>query len=228
MIGTLLFQLLTANLVGKPLEVAFCFAGLMYVFRHISGGHLNPAVTMAASISGHMTWSRAGFYVIAQVVGALLGALLQGGLIPHAQLGHHLTGCLRPELISSKQLFGWEILLTAFFIAAVYASMLGRPGHGDVSPLAAGLALYGCLATGGRYTGYSPLNPARAFATTLVFNCYWNYVWIYLIAEVAGALLAVLWAFTVFGKGPHYTGEPLSAHEPLLSAHEPAGLVQHP
>jgi hypothetical protein len=46
-----------------------------------------------------------------------------------------------------------------------------------VAPLTAGVALFACLATGGTYTGLSPLNPSITFASSLVFNCYWRDSW---------------------------------------------------
>lgn len=60
--------------------------------------------------------------------------------------------------------------------------------------------------TGGQYTGYSSLNPARTLATSLIFGCYWRYAGVYLLAQLLGLTAASLLALAVYGRGPHYTG----------------------
>lgn len=109
--------------------------------------------------------------------------------------------------VGDGRLFGWELLLTAFFLLVMYSCVFVRPGHGDAAPLAGGVSLVAALSAGGRYTGYSPLSPARVLASSLIFNCAWRHAWVYLLAELLGAAAAVLVVLAVYGRGPHYTGE---------------------
>ena len=79
LIGVLLFALLGGT---APADLAawangFALAVLIYVTANISGGHLNPAVTVATLITGHITIAKAVAYVVAQVIGGILGVLLQ-------------------------------------------------------------------------------------------------------------------------------------------------------
>lgn len=50
---------------------------LVYATAHVSGGHLNPAVTFAQCLTGHSSWKRGGLYVVAQLLGGIWGALVQ-------------------------------------------------------------------------------------------------------------------------------------------------------
>lgn len=90
------------------------------------------------------------FYFHLQFIGAIFGAMTLVGLVPDAEFGSKSSpGCFAPlKELHRQELFGWELLLTFFFIMVLYASIFVKPGHGDTSPLAAGLALYACAATG--------------------------------------------------------------------------------
>lgn len=57
-------------------EQAVPCAATVYATAHISGGHVNPAVTWANCLTGHMTWARGGLYMAAQLLGAIFGALV--------------------------------------------------------------------------------------------------------------------------------------------------------
>ena len=67
-----------ATYTGKhsTLDVAMQVV-LVYATAHVSGGHLNPAVTFAQCLTGHCSWKRGGLYAAAQLLGAIWGALVQ-------------------------------------------------------------------------------------------------------------------------------------------------------
>lgn len=206
-LGTALFQLLSGTAGNRPLEVAFAFAAIMYAMQFISGGHLNPSVSLSAAGSGHIDWTRGATYLMAQFLGALLGAMLQVGLVPGSAFGKLNAACLHPARhVNAGMLFGWEFLLTFFFVHVMYTCIFVPPGYGRMGPLAAGLALFAALGTGGQYTGGSPLNPARVLASAIVFKCYWRWAWVYLLAEGAAVACAALWSIGLFGKGMYYGG----------------------
>jgi glycerol uptake facilitator-like aquaporin len=81
-LGTLLFQFLVGFSKTDPLAAGLSYGVLVYSTQHVSGGHLNPAITIAASLSGHFHWITGLIYIIAQVLGAVVGALLQVALVP--------------------------------------------------------------------------------------------------------------------------------------------------
>ena len=85
-----------------------------------------------------------------QVLGALVGALLQAALVPGVKVFHHFpAACLSPHShVLRFELFGWETVLTFFFIMVMYAAIFADPGHGDAGPLAGGLAVYAVTSTG--------------------------------------------------------------------------------
>lgn len=208
-IGTLLFQFLagTASRANAALGQGFSYAALVYATQHLSGGHLNPAVTFATIFSGHVHWVKAVMYIIAQLLGAVVGAFLQALLIPGIHWGHNdvlAPGCYAAAAnINNWELFAWELVLTFFFIYVVYAVSIAVPGHGNVGPLAAGLALLVATLVGEQFTGAS-LNPARVLGPALVFLCTWRTFWIYISAQLLGALLAAVVSVGAYGAGSAY------------------------
>ncbi|MEW5300315.1 MAG: hypothetical protein WDW36_003253 [Sanguina aurantia] len=206
-LGVALFQLLAGSVGDSPIGSALTFAALLYAFKGLSGGHLNPAVSIAASASGHIELSRALAYIAAQILGAITGAMLQVAMVPGMHFGKDASPCISPVSdVSSLQLFLWELVLTFFFIVVTYSAIFVRPGWGITSPLAAGLALFAALSTGGHLTGYSPLNPARNIAAALIFKCFAD-LHVYLLAQMAAAGLAALWVVFHSGKGYFFGGE---------------------
>eukprot|EP00198_Chlamydomonas_reinhardtii_P002331 XP_001691667.1 major intrinsic protein superfamily, aquaporin-like protein [Chlamydomonas reinhardtii] len=174
----------------------------LYFVGPLSGGHLNPLVSLAGAATGHIDLVRGLCYAVAQILGAILGAILQVWLITDFSFGAPSDSCLAPpKHVSGPQLWGWETLLSFFFLAVMYSSVFVAPGHGGAAPLAAGLALLAALSTGGFYTGGSPLNPARIFANMVVFRCDAVWGWTYLAAHLAAIGAAVAWVWPVHGLG---------------------------
>eukprot|EP00878_Enallax_costatus_P039810 GHUV01045726.1.p1 GENE.GHUV01045726.1~~GHUV01045726.1.p1 ORF type:complete len:185 (-),score=43.61 GHUV01045726.1:5-559(-) len=131
-------------------------AVLVYVSANVSGGHLNPAVTVATLITGHTSISRGLAYITAQIAGAALAAGCHILLIPHASD----IGCFAPSHINLWQAFGWETIMTFLLVITVYSVAVGEPSFGIIGPLAIGLAVFAAALTGGGFTG-AALNPAR-------------------------------------------------------------------
>lgn len=180
------------------------FTVLVYLTRHTSGGHLNPAVTIAVTISGHMHIIKGILYIIVQVIGGIIGA---GGA--HLFLSG-ATWCFDTQhggFTRFWNLFGWEIIMTFLLIMVVYSSVIA-PGHGDMGPLAIGLTIVGCMWAGVPQSG-APLNPARVIAPSIAnlgssSSCKWDVFAYYIGAEVIAAVVAGVAALIVHGPGPHY------------------------
>lgn len=200
-LGTLLLQLIGAA-SGSAVGVGLTYAVLVYATKNVSGGHLNPALTLAATVSGHMHWAKGLTYIVAQIAGALVGALLEALMIPGLHLGHNAyraPGCFYPGHVNAWQIMLWEGVLTFAFVYIAYAVMITKPGHGNAGPLAMGLAIWALTEAGGKYTG-AAINPARLIAPAIVFFCTpQKAFWFYLIGEIIGAMIAAIVATGTFG-----------------------------
>src|SRR5262249_23212329 len=155
---------------------------------HISGGHFNPAVTVGVWVVGKIETQRAAAYIVAQLVGAALGALLLRWALPTqiwkgpslgATLVSHNFG------ITSGKAVLIEAILTFFLVFTVFAAAVDDRGvFGSVAGLTIGLVLTFDILVGGLLTGAS-MNPARSFGPALVAGK-WSDYWVYVVGPVAG------------------------------------------
>jgi len=178
---------------------------LVYLTKHISGGHLNPSVTIAVTASGHMNVLKGVLYVIFQVFGGICGALLA-----HFSMSGG-SYCFDKDSTDTGsdlwELFAWEVLMTWVFIMVVYAVML-PPGYGDVGPMVIGLALTGSIWAGVAHSG-GVMNPVRIISPSVANinsdrQCQADVFWYYISAEAAAALMASFCALLLHGPGDHY------------------------
>jgi len=197
-LGTFLFAFFGGAAPGPVAAWAngIALAVLVYVTANVSGGHLNPAVTVATLITGHTSFSRGLAYIVAQIAGSILASTLHLGLIP----GAHDIGCFAPHGINLAQAFGWEVMMTFLLVVTIYSVAVGEPSFGNMAPLAIGLALFAAAITGGGFTGAS-LNPARTLGPAVVFSCHWGAVPAYIAAEVLGAAAAAVVSWPLYGTG---------------------------
>jgi aquaporin Z len=164
-----------------------------YTIGHISGAHINPAVTFAVAIAGGITWVKAGIYIVVQIVAAIVAAFLlnalllsQNGAVPATQFGAYT---FNPAYTTSVGALVLEAIMT-FFLAFVVcmAAVYGKAGN--LAGLAIGLTLAMSIAGGGGITGAS-LNPARSIGPALVAGNL-SEIWIYIIGPVLGAAVAAV------------------------------------
>ncbi|KAG2486531.1 hypothetical protein HYH03_014832 [Edaphochlamys debaryana] len=206
--GTLLFQMFGGSAPPKdtsaPAANGFALVAVIYAFANISGAHINPAVTFALICTGHMKWWRGLLYIIAQILGAIFGALIYTALIPalHLGAGAGSPGCFGPANNATLgDVWGWEVMMTFLLVMTVYAAAVAKPGHGNTAPLAIGLSLYAAAISGGPYTGAS-LNPARTIGPAVVFTCNVGVSFLYIFAELCGAALAAGLSIFLYGRAP--------------------------
>jgi aquaporin Z len=177
---------------------------IVYTFGHISGAHVNPAVTFALVVARKLDPLTAAFYWLAQFVGAALaGAVLLYVLVPGVgaissvgSLG--ATRFLFPERTTGVNLdygpaFVLEALMTFCLCSTVLqAAVYGRAGN--LAGVAIGMTLAACILFGGPLTGAS-LNPARTFSSEFGLTigggvAAWNTYWLYVLAPLFGGALA--------------------------------------
>lgn len=182
-----------------PTAVAIAFglviAVMVAALGHLSGAHLNPAVSIAFGVRRHVPPSRVGIFIVAQLAGAIGGALvLRLTLGPDADLGvTHPSG-------TDVQAFAWEAILTFFLMLVIAAVATDDRAVGHLAPLAiGGMVALGAL-VGGPISGAS-MNPARSIGPAVVSGDL-DDLWIYLLAPVLGAIAAILVYEALRGGAP--------------------------
>lgn len=172
-------------------KIAFCFGlGIMAMVQmvgHISGGHINPAVSIAMAIVFNISPFRAFFYIIAQCLGAIAGAFfLKGVAWEGAGLGvTRLNGG-----INAGQGFAIEMFLTFILVAVIFASTDGNRSHFGNPAIVIGLTVTLSHLAAIPFTG-SSINPARSLGSAAAAN-EWEDHWVYWVGPIFGACVAAL------------------------------------
>lgn len=161
---------------------------LVYMGQAVSGAHYNPAVTLAVLIRGGIDWKNAIFYVLMQIIGALLGALLTDLLVQDDSFVYLLG---KAGSASGLQAMLVELFFT-FGLVLVYLHV--ATGKTAIGNSYFGFAIGGMLA-GAYYVGSDisggAFNPAVGLAPNLL-NANWGTLWIYLLGPFLGGALAAL------------------------------------
>lgn len=176
--------------------------GLMvYVFGHVSGTHINPAVTIAMMATRRINVKDGGAYIAFQLIGAVAASATLAAIMPTfgAQVNYGVQGGPSEFLESSISAgFAIEAILTFFLITTIFMVAV----HKKASPGFAGIAIGGMIflihLVGVPLTGAS-VNPARTFGPALVSG-YWDYHWMYWAAPIIGALIAAFIMNYIFVK----------------------------
>lgn len=208
-IGTfaLVFIGMGAGIVqAGPFGVAFAhgltLAVFAYTYGHISGTHVNPAVTFGLALKGVVTWAQAAVYWVAQFAGAILAAFLLHRVV--GDLGATIDGGATVGALTDKFPI-WamviEAILTFFLVNTILHTAVGGKA-GRFAGWAIGSTLTFAILAGGPFTGAS-LNPARTlgpaiFSQPSISNPY-TYA-IYVFGPLIGATLAVL-VYNFFNSG---------------------------
>ena len=165
----------------------FALIFIVYAIRHISGAHVNPAVTLGLALSGNFPMAMVPFYWGAQVLGAVIASSV-------LRLTFGNVGNLgATEVSSGFSVFNGlvlEIILTAILVFVAHAALTDERFPRAASGLAIGGALLVIQVAAGPVTGGS-VNPARSIAPALLSNTYSD-LWIYLIAPLIGAVIGAL------------------------------------
>ncbi|KAL7989658.1 lens fiber major intrinsic protein-like [Crotalus tigris] len=185
------------------LQVALAFglvaATMVQSLGHVSGAHINPAVTMAFLLGSQLSLFRAVFYVVAQVLGGLAGAAVLYGVTPTALRGNLGLNTMHPS-INVSQATIVEIILTLQFVLCVFATYdERRNGRMGSVALAVGFSLTLGHLFGMYYTG-AGMNPARSFAPAVITRNFTNH-WVYWVGPIIGGLMgAFLYDFILFPR----------------------------
>src|SRR6266704_6742808 len=158
---------------------------MIYAVGDVSGAHFNPAVTLGFFAARRLEGELIVPYVLSQFSGALAASLLLRGLFPQ----HPTLGTTAPAGSALQSLI-LEIILTALLMFVILDVSVGAKERGITAGIAVGAVIALEALFAGPISGAS-MNPARSFAPALVSQHLAN-LWIYVLAPVAGALLAVV------------------------------------
>lgn len=182
------------DLGAGTLEVALAqglVIGVMVsALAHISGGHFNPAVTLAFLITRRLSVVLALAYWVVQLLGAVLAALLLKWIFPEGEEASLGAPALGANIEVGAGLVV-EAILTFFLVWVVFATLADpRGSYTAIAGLAVGFVIAFDTLMGGPLTG-AAMNPARAFGPELVANV-WNDFWIWYVGPLAGGAIAAL------------------------------------
>jgi aquaporin Z len=221
-LGTMFLVLLacgSAVLAGPKigvLGIGLCFGLILlvlcYCIGNISGCHVNPAVSYAMWISGKMSFRDFVGYVVAQLIGATIGAGFLywftlaapafdfGGIttIDGATTGTLAANVLQAGATVPMALMS-EVLLTFVFVLVILGATDSEKGFGNFAGLAIGLAL-GLVNIVGITVDNCSVNPARSFGPAVFCPEAWGDFWIMVVGPIVGATLAVLCWQAIAGR----------------------------
>ena len=206
--------------VGIALAFGLVIVAMAYSVGSISGGHFNPAISTGAVLSGRITVVEYLEFLIAQVIGALLGATF---LYVIFGLGHGMGtnsyGAGRPVYLNTGQAFLVETILTFAFVLA-FLGVTAKKKTGAIAGIVIGLSLTLVHLFGLPLTGTS-VNPARSLAPALfVGGQPLHQLWLFILAPLVGAALAAgAWRALNDATGVHSTkGHPALPPIPVEAA----------
>lgn len=169
--------------VGVALSFAFVVLAVIYAIGHLSGAHINPAVTIGFWSAGRFPGGDTVLYVVAQCVGAVLASLtLRWALGPVGDLGATVPA------IPTGAAFLIELLLSFILMFVIVAVATDARVAGEFAGVAVGLTVGFDALMGGPLTGAS-MNPARSLGPALAGGI-WQAHWIYWAAPIVGMVLA--------------------------------------
>lgn len=190
------------GLLGIALAHAVVLSVMITATMTISGGHLNPAVTVGLLATRRINPVSAAAYIATQLVAAVVAAFLVKALLPFNAVRSALVGVpVIANSVSLTQAIGIELVLTFFLMSAVYGTAVS-PDAPRVGGFGIGLVLLFDILVGGPLTG-AAMNPARAFGPAVASGEWVGHI-VYWVGPIVGALLAaLLWEYFLIPRGPH-------------------------
>jgi aquaporin Z len=170
--------------IGIGLTWGLIVMAMIYAFGDISGAHFNPAVTIAFAYAKKFAWKEVPKYIVAQILGAFTASFILLFLFPTSEF----LGSTIPT-IDVWRAFVLEVLLTFFLMLTIINVSTGSKEIGVI----AGIAIGGVVLLEAIFAGpitNASMNPARSLAPNIVSGNIKG-LWLYLVAPILGALLAV-------------------------------------
>ena len=173
------------GLAGISTVWGLVIIAMIYAFGDISGTHINPAVTIAFAVDKRFAWKEVPAYLGSQ----LMGALAASGLLKFLFPDNKTLGITQPLPNGEMQSFILEVVMMFILVMVILRVSTGAKEKGITAGIAIGATVWLLVLFGGPISGTS-LNPTRSIAPAIVTGNL-QYIWIYLTAPFAVALLAV-------------------------------------
>lgn len=183
------------TIVGIALAFGIGIVVLAYAIGGVSGGHINPAVTLAFAITGEIHWIRLVGYWVAQFAGGIMGSLLLRGSFELQEGGSYIGGgsTIEKTVNALSGTIGQgllvEMILTYLLVFVVFQTAVKQSGNA-MAPLAIGFAVFCAHIVAIPMTG-TGINPARSFGPAVVSGEFTD-LWVYFVGPFVGATLAAL------------------------------------
>lgn len=197
------------GLLGISFAFGLSVVAMAYAIGHISGCHINPAISIGMVIAGRMKAGEAVIYVIAQILGAVAGAailyMIASGKADYSLeaggLGQNGYGSGSPGHYSLHAGFIAEAVFTFIFLFVIFGSTSTKNINGGFAGLSIGLSLVLIHIVGIKVTGVS-VNPARSIGPALLVGGQaLSQVWLFIVAPLVGSILSALaWRFLLERK----------------------------
>ena len=166
--------------------------GLMvYAFGHISGAHINPAVTIPMMITKKISVADGIGYIIFQLIGAVVAAFTLKAILPEIGAKVHFGTQTGPsELLNNSVMAGItvEIILTFFLVTVIFLTAVHKKAPAGIHGISIGGMVFLLHLVGVPLTGAS-MNPARTFGPAVVSG-FWELHWLYWLAPIIGGIIA--------------------------------------
>jgi MIP family channel proteins len=187
------------GLVGIAFAHGLALAVLVSALGAVSGGHFNPAVTVAVRLAGRIEWQTAATYVLAQLVGAAAAGYALVAVMPQSAVNTSFAGT--PTLdpgIGIAAGIAIEAVLTLVLVLAVFGTAIDARAP-RLGGMAIGLAVAADILMGGPLTG-AAMNPARWFGPALASG-HWDNWFVWWIGPLIGAIVgAVIFRYALEGE----------------------------
>jgi len=190
------------GLLGISFAFGLSVLAMAYAIGHISGCHINPAISIGMVIAGRMKIGEAAYYIIAQILGGIAGAFIllciaNGNAdysLSSVGLGQNGYADSSPQHYNLLSGFIAEVVLTFIFLLVIFGATSTKNIHGGFAGLSIGLSLVLIHIVGIPVTGVS-VNPARSIGPALIVGGEAiSQLWLFIVAPLLGAILsAVVW-----------------------------------
>ncbi|MCH8995539.1 MAG: aquaporin [Nitrosopumilus sp.] len=175
--------------------------GLMvYAFGHVSGAHINPAVTIPMIITRKIGIADGIGYIVLQLVGAVAAAFTLKAVLPELGAAVNFGTQAPGELINSSatSAVGLEAIFTFFLVTVIFMTAVHKKAAAGIQGISIGGMVFLLHIVGVPLTGAS-MNPARTFGPALASG-FWEFHWVYWVGPIIGGIIAGLIMNYVFVK----------------------------
>lgn len=172
--------------VGVGISFGLIVMAMIFAIGHISGCHINPAITVAMLVVRRITPEKAAGYIAAQLAGAVLAGLAIIAIVGSA--GD--AGATTPHIGGTDAALWSELILTFFLSFVVFSVATDSRAQDEMAAVAIG-GYVGFAATGWGPVANASMNPARSFGPAVAANI-WDAHWVYWVGPIVGAVVAAL------------------------------------